>query len=63
MKEAVKGVIKKVTLEMIYEVVDERSAEIKEELKDIKTEIRNLNNRIDSLFNALLALKSSLPDK
>ncbi|RME69352.1 MAG: hypothetical protein D6778_00590 [Nitrospirae bacterium] len=63
MKEAVKGIIKKVTLEMVYEVVDERTADIKEELKDIKTEIRNLNSRIDALFNALLSLKSSLPEK
>jgi len=32
MKEAVKGIIKKVTLEMVYEIVDQRTTEIKDDL-------------------------------
>ena len=35
MKATVKHIVKKVTLELIYDVVDERTKEIKEEIKSL----------------------------
>lgn len=53
-KDIVKKALKKVTLEMVYEVVDERTREIKEELESIKRrqeeDFRFLNQKIDTLI-------------
>lgn len=66
MKEALKSIARKVTLELIYQVVDERTEEINKrldrleiELKDIRSEIRALNARIDQLFSILISQKTS----
>ncbi len=40
MKATLKHVVKKVTLELIYDVVDERTKEIKAEMKEMRTEYR-----------------------
>jgi predicted nuclease with TOPRIM domain len=51
-REWIAGTVKKVTLELIYEVVDERTREIKESIDDIKArqeeDFRFLNQKIDS---------------
>jgi peptidoglycan hydrolase CwlO-like protein len=49
MKATVKHVVKKVTLELIYEVVDERTKEIKDEIKQLREDIKAINSRIDQL--------------
>ena len=53
MLERAKGVIRKVTLEVIYEVVEERAREIRAEIKELKDrqeqDFRYLNQRIDQL--------------
>lgn len=67
MREALKVLAKKVTLELIYEAVDERTTEIKvrldrieskveSEFHEVKAEIRSINTRIDQLFTAILNL-------
>jgi len=52
MKEPLTHAIKKVTLELIYQVVDERTSEILEEIKSIKKrqeeDFRYLNDKIDT---------------
>ncbi len=52
MREAVKHIVKKVTLELIYEVVEERTAELKSAIEDIKKrqeeDFRFINNKIDT---------------
>ncbi len=52
MKELLTRAIKKVTLELIYEVIDERTSEILEEIKGIKKrqeeDFRYLNDKIDT---------------
>ncbi len=46
MKEAVKGIIKKVTLEMVYDIVDRRTIELKEETN---RRFAELNAKIEDL--------------
>ncbi len=57
MKELLTRSIKKVTLELIYEVVDERTSEILQEIKEIKKrqeeDFRYLNDKIDTQGNQL----------
>ncbi len=52
MREWAKGVVKKVTLELIYEVVEERSRSIYEKLEKIEKrqeeDFRYLNQKIDT---------------
>lgn len=54
MKELLTHAIKKVTLELIYEVVDERTSKILERLEKIERrqeeDFRYLNDKIDSHF-------------
>ncbi len=51
MFERAKGIVRKVTLEVIYEVVEEKAHEIKAELRELKDkqeqDFRYLNQRID----------------
>lgn len=53
MKEALKTIARKVTLEIIYDAVDERTKEIKDELKTIHARIDALNARIEQQYEAL----------
>lgn len=57
MKELLTRSIKKVTLELIYEVVDERTSGILQEIKEIKKrqeeDFRYLNDKIDTQGNQL----------
>ncbi len=52
MPEKAKGFVKKVTLEMVYEVVDERTKEILERIRKIEErqeeDFRYLNQKIDT---------------
>ncbi len=51
-KEWISGALKKVTLELIYEVVDERTKEIKDAIDEVKRrqeeDFRFLNQKIDT---------------
>lgn len=53
----VKEIVKKVTLELIYDVVDERTKELKEEMKHLSDKIedinKTLNSRIDQIHTRL----------
>lgn len=53
MIERAKGVIREVTLELVYEVVDERTKEILEKIEKVERkqeeDFRYLNQRIDNL--------------
>jgi hypothetical protein len=57
MKDALKTIARKVTLELIYEVVDERTKEIKDELEKLQLRTEQqygaLNGRIDALTNRM----------
>lgn len=57
MKELLTHAIKKVTLELIYEVVDERTSKILERLEKIERrqeeDFRYLNDKIDTQFGQL----------
>lgn len=64
MKATVRQIVKKVTLELIYEVVDERTRELKEEIKSInsridqmrleyKEDFKSINSRIDQIHTRL----------
>jgi DNA anti-recombination protein RmuC len=64
MKATVKHIVKKVTLELIYDVVDERTRELKEEIKSInsrldqmrqehKEDFKSVNARIDQIHTRL----------
>ena len=52
MKEILSHALKKVTLELVYQVVDERTSEILDEIKEIKKrqedDFRYLNDKIDT---------------
>ncbi len=65
MKDTLRSIARKVTLELVYEVVDERTKEIKDELEKLRlrTEqqydalngrIDHLSSRIDQLFSLFL---------
>lgn len=53
MKDTLKSIARKVTLEILYEVVDERTREIKNELEKVHTRIDALNTRMDQQYDAL----------
>ncbi|MCX7792817.1 MAG: hypothetical protein N2257_00205 [Thermodesulfovibrionales bacterium] len=57
MRETVKQLVKKVTLELIYQVVEERTEELKRGIEDIKKrqeeDFRYLNNKIDMQIGQL----------
>ena len=57
MFERAKGIVRKVTLEVIYEVVEERSREIYEKLEKIERrqeeDLRYLSQRIDTVIQML----------
>ncbi len=54
MKELITKSIKKVTLELIYQVVNERTEELKSELCEIKNEIKELKKRQEEDFRYLV---------
>ena len=65
MKDLIHSAIKKVTLELIYDAVDERTKEIKEEVHLLKGKVEHLegemnrrfehlNTRIDQLFSLIV---------
>lgn len=49
MKDLITKSIKKVTLELIYQVVDERTKELKDETKEIKGEISEVKTEVKEL--------------
>ena len=53
MKELATRVMKKVTLEIIYEAIEERSGELKGEFKELKEDVRYLNQKVDSQIGQL----------
>jgi len=53
MQSTVKHLVKKVTLELIYDVVDERTKELKEDIKQIREDLRAVNTRIDQIHMRL----------
>ena len=52
MREWTKGIVKKITLEVIYEIVDERTRDIYQKLEKIESrqeeDFRYMNQKIDS---------------
>ena len=53
-KEFITSTIKKVTLELIYQVVNERTEELKGEIGEIKNEIKELKKRQEEDFRYLV---------
>ena len=53
-KEFITSTIKKVTLELIYQVVNERTEELKGEIGEIKSEIKELRKRQEEDFRYLV---------
>lgn len=53
-KEFITSTIKKVTLELIYQVVNERTEELKGEIGEIKSEIKELKKRQEEDFRYLV---------
>lgn len=53
MKATVKHIVKKVTLELIYDVVEERTRELKEQMKEMREDIKAVNTRIDQIHMRL----------
>lgn len=53
MKGIIKHTLKKVTLELVYQAVDERTTEIKAEIADIKTELKEIRKKQDEDFRYL----------
>lgn len=53
-KECITSTIKKVTLELIYQVVNERTEELKGEIGEIKSEIKELKKRQEEDFRYLV---------
>lgn len=62
MKASVKRIVKNVTLELIYDVVDERTKEIKDEIKQMREDIRAVNTRIDQVHMRLDQIMHMLAD-
>ena len=65
MKNLIHSAIKKVTLELIYEAVDDRTKEVKEEVRlltgkvehlegEMNRRFEHLNTRIDQLFSLIV---------
>lgn len=72
MKGIIKHTLKKVTLELVYQVVDERTMEIVQKVEEIKkkqeddfryliqkmdTDIGKLNQRIDTVIQMLMTIQ------
>lgn len=72
MKGIIKHTLKKVTLELVYQVVDERTTEIVSEIKEVKkrqeddfrylvqkmdTDIGKINQRIDTIIQILMTIQ------
>lgn len=53
MKGIIRHTLKKVTLELVYQVVDERTAEIKTELKELRGEVKDDVKRLDGKIDQL----------
>ena len=53
-KEFLTSVVKKVTLELIYQVVNERTEELKDEIGEIKGEIKEIKRRQEEDFRYLV---------
>ncbi len=53
-KEFITSTIKKVTLELIYQVVNERTEELKGEIGEIKSEIKELKKMQEEDFRYLI---------
>lgn len=62
MKATVKHLVKKVTLELIYDVVDERTRELKQEMKEMREDIKAVNTRIDQIHMRLDQIMHMLAD-
>lgn len=73
MKATVRNIVKKVTLELIYDVVDERTTELKEEIKSVnsrieqmraehKEDFKSVNSRIDQIHTRLDQIMHMLAD-
>jgi len=62
MKATVKHLVKKVTLELIYDVVDERTRELKEQMKEMREDIKAVNTRIDQIHTRLDQIMLMLSD-
>jgi DNA anti-recombination protein RmuC len=62
MRATVKHIVRKVTLELIYDVVDERTKEIKDEIKQMREDIRAVNTRIDQVHMRLDQIMHMLAD-
>jgi prefoldin subunit 5 len=63
MKTMLSPFVTKVTLEVIYDIVDERTKslkedikELKEEVKEIKTDLRHVQNQMNHISDLLLKL-------
>ena len=53
-KEFFTSAIKKVTLELIYQVVNERTEELKNEIGELKNEIKDMKKRQEEDFRYLV---------
>ncbi len=62
MKATVKHLVKKVTLELVYDVVDERTKELKEQMKEMREDIKAVNTRIDQIHMRLDQIMHMLAD-
>ncbi|MEW6375770.1 MAG: hypothetical protein AB1502_08275 [Thermodesulfobacteriota bacterium] len=62
MKATVKHIVKKVTLELIYDVVEERTKELKEQMKEMREDIKAVNTRIDQIHMRLDQIMHMISD-
>jgi DNA anti-recombination protein RmuC len=62
MKATVKHLVKKVTLELVYDVVDERTRELRQEMKEMREDIKAVNTRIDQIHMRLDQMIHMLAD-
>lgn len=53
MEGIIKHTLKKVTLELVYQAIDERTTEIKMEIRDIKTELKEIKKKQGEDFRYL----------
>jgi flagellar capping protein FliD len=60
MNSTVKHLVKKVTLELIYDVVDERTKTINNRIDELREEIKAINSRIDQINFRIDQLHSRL---
>ncbi len=59
MAYGIKSLARKVTLELIYEAVDERTKDIKEDIAELKADVRSINSRLDQFQIRLEQLQTS----